>query len=79
MVRLGLVLSHWWGMWPNRRFFPPLILIYRWTPLNQKRPLSRRSLVAPLGHMKYMVPRARLSLFVVTSNGLVPRFFSSRV
>ena len=25
--------------------------------------------------MKYMVPRARLSLFVVTSNGLVPRFF----
>ena len=25
--------------------------------------------------MKYMVPRVRLSLFVVTSNGLVPRFF----
>ena len=45
--------------------------------LNQNRPLSRRSLVASLGHMKYMVPRARLSLFVVTSNGLVPFFYLS--
>lgn len=44
--------------------------------LEPERPLSRRSLVASLGHMKYMVPRARLSLFVVTSNGLVPFFLS---
>lgn len=75
MVRLGSAYRTD-GEWGLIGVFPSRCLMIRWTPLNQKRPLSRRSLVAFLGHMKYMVPRARLSLFVVPSNGLVTLFLS---